>query len=136
MARVPEILIVDQDPKARYEVKQLVKQAHLTVAGEGGLGTEAVSLASDAQPDVTICGISKPADRSLQTIEALLDVLPETPIIAYSWGDDVETVRQAMLAGARNFVVMPMEAERLLDAVRSVLEHEERKRQRLSGQTK
>ena len=56
MARVPEILIVDQDPKARYEVKQLVKQAHLTVAGEAGLGTEAVSLASDAQPDVIICG--------------------------------------------------------------------------------
>ena len=80
--------------------------------------------------------MSKPSDRSLQTIEALLDVLPETPIIAYGWNDNVETVRQAMLAGARNYFVMPVESEKLLEAIRSVLEHEERKRLRLSGQTK
>ena len=136
MARVPAVLVVDEDPQARFEVKRLVQQIQLTVAGEAAFGTEAVSLASDTQPDVIICGISKPSERSLQTIEALLDVLPETPVIAYGWVDDVETVRQAMQAGARNFVVMPAEAERLLDAVRSVLEQEERKRQRLSGQTK
>ncbi len=136
MARVPEVLVVDQDPQARFEVKRLVRQIQLTVAGEAAFGTEAVSLASDTQPDVVICGMSKPSERSLQTIEALLDVLPETPIIAYGWQDDVETVRQAMLAGARNFFVMPIEAERLLDSVRSVLEQEERKRLRLSGQTK
>lgn len=136
MARVPEILIVDQDQKARYEVKQLVKQAHLTVAGEAALGTEAVSLAADAQPDVIICGISKPADRSLQTIEALLDVLPETPIIAYGWQEDAEMVRQAMRAGARDFFSLPADVDRLIESVRGVLESEERKQLRLSGQTK
>ncbi len=136
MARVPEVLVVDQDPQARFEVKRLVKQIQLTVAGEAAFGTEAVSLAADKQPDVIICGMGSPAERSLQTIEALLDVLPETPVIAYGWNDDVEGVRKAMLAGARNFFVMPIEPERLLDAIRSVLEQEERKRQRLSGQTK
>src|SRR5574341_669256 len=136
MARVPEVLVVDQDPKARFEIKRLVKQVQLTVAGEAAFGTEAVSASLDTQPDVIICGMSKPSDRSLQTIEGLLDVLPETPIIAYGWNDDVEAVRQAMLAGARNYFVMPVDAERLLDAVRSVLEHEERKRRRLAGQTK
>jgi pilus assembly protein CpaE len=62
-------------------------------------------------------------------------VLPETPIIAYGWDDNVETVRQAMLAGAKNFFIMPVEPEAVLDSIRSVLEAEERKRQRLSGQT-
>ncbi|MGH8629341.1 MAG: AAA family ATPase [Burkholderiales bacterium] len=136
MARVPEVLVVDQDPQARFEVKRLVKQIQLTVAGEAAFGTEAVSLAADSQPDVIICGISKPSERSLATIESLLDVLPETPVIDYGWDGDVETVRLAMLAGARNFFVMPVEAERLLDAVRSVLEHEERKKLRLTGQAK
>src|SRR2546421_271499 len=136
MARVPEVLVVDQDPQARFEVKRLVKQVHLTAAGEAAFGTEAVSLASELQPDVIICGMSNPAERSLQTIEALLDVLPETPIVAYGWADDVELVRKAMVAGARNFFVMPVEAEQILDSIRSVLESEERKRLRLSGQTK
>ena len=34
MARVPEVLVVDQDPQARFELKRLVKQIQLTVAGE------------------------------------------------------------------------------------------------------
>lgn len=136
MARVPEVLIVDQDPAARFEVKQLVRGAQMGFAGEAGLGTEAVSLASEAKPDVIICGMSRPPERSLQTIEALLDVLPETPIIAYAREEEVDVVRQAMLAGARDFLRIPAEVDRLVDSIRSVLESEERKRLRLSGQSK
>jgi len=136
MARVPELLVVDQDPKARYEVRQLAKQAQISVAGEAAFGTEAVSLASELKPDVIICGMSSPPERSLQTIEALLDVLPETPIVAYSWRNDADVVRMAMIAGARDFFVMPVEAERVLESIRSVLESEEKKRLRLSGQAK
>ena len=68
MARVPEVLVVDQDPAARFEVKQLVRGAQMGFAGEAGLGTEAVSLASEVKPDVIICGMSRPIERSLQTI--------------------------------------------------------------------
>jgi len=127
---------VDQDPQARYEVKQLAKHAQLTIAGEAAFGTEAVSLAAEVKPDVIVCGIGRPPERSLQTIEALLDLLPETPIVAYSWRDDAEVVRKAMMAGARDFFVMPAESERVLESIRSVLEAEERKRLRISGQAK
>src|SRR5688500_2527001 len=98
MARVPEIMVIDQDPKARYEVRQLARQVQLTVVGEAAFGTEAVSLAAEVKPDVIICGTSKPPERSLQTIEALLDLLPETPVVAYGWRDDAEMVRRAMMA--------------------------------------
>lgn len=136
MARVPEVLIVDQDPKARFEVKQLVRQAQLGFAGEAGFGTEGVSLAADTKPDVIIIGVGSSPDRAMQTIEALLDVLPETPVIAYARQEDVGVVRQTMQAGARDFLVIPAEVERLIDSIRSVLESEERKRLRLSGQVK
>ncbi len=134
MARVPEVLVVDQDPQNRFEIKRLVKQGQLAVAGDAAFGTEAVSLAAEVKPDVIMCGMSDPPGRSLQTIEAMLDVLPETPIIAYGWGVDMESMRQAMLTGTRDFLLMPVEADRFLDSVRSVLQSEERKRLRLSGQ--
>src|SRR6059058_942187 len=136
MARVPEVMVVDQDPQARYEVKQLAKHAQLTVTGEAAFGTEAVSLAAEVKPDVIICGVSKPPERSFQTMEALLDLLPETPIVAYSWRDDAETVRRAMMAGARDFFVMPADHDRVLESIKSVLEAEERKRLRMTGQAK
>ncbi|MEE8543511.1 MAG: AAA family ATPase [Gammaproteobacteria bacterium] len=136
MARVPEVLIVDQDPQGRFDVKHLVKQAQLGFAGEAGFGTEAVSLASEVTPDVIFCGISSPPERSIRTIEALLDVLPETPVIAYARNEAVEVVRQSMLAGARDFLIVPASVERLIESIQSVLESEERKRLRLSGQSK
>ena len=136
MARVPEVLVVDQDPQGRFDVKHLVKQAQLGFAGEAGFGTEAVSLASEVTPDVIFCGMSSPPERSLRTIEALLDVLPETPIIAYARNEAVEVVRQSMLAGARDFIIVPASVERLSESIQSVLESEERKRLRLSGQSK
>ncbi len=136
MARQPEVLVIDQDPQGRFEVKQLVKQAQLGFAGEAGFGTEAVSLASEVTPDVIFCGMSSSPERSLRTIEALLDVLPETPIIAYARKEAVEVVRQSMLAGARDFLIVPATVERLIESIQSVLESEERKRLRLSGQSK
>lgn len=136
MAKSPQVLIVDQDAKARFEVKQLVKQVQLIIAGEAALGTEAVSLALESSPDVIIVAISQPPDRSTRTIEALLDVLPETPVIAYAWNDSTATVTRAMQAGARDFFVMPASPERLQQAVALALEAEERRRLRLSGQAK
>lgn len=136
MAKVPEVLIVDQDPKTRFELKRLIKHAQLTVVGEAAFGTEAVSLASEVRPDVILCGLSDPPDRALRTIESSLDILPETPIIAYGWKGELETLRQAMLVGARNFFLMPVEPEVLVESIRSVLEAEERKRLRMTGQTK
>src|SRR3970282_137937 len=104
MARVPAVLLVDQDPQARFELKQLVKQAQLTLAGAAALGTEAVSLAAAAAPDVIVCGIGVPQERALQTIGALLDTRPDTPIIGYGWHSDLETMRAAMLAGGARFL--------------------------------
>src|SRR3989304_1341295 len=93
MVRVPAVLLVDQDPQARFELKQLVKQAQLTLARAA------------------------------------------TPAGADGWHSDRETMRAAMLAGARDFLVMPVEAERLNESILAVLESEEHKRQRLTGQT-
>src|SRR5207247_6499390 len=92
MAKTPQVLIVEQDGKARFELKQLAKQANLVLAGESALGTEAVSLASEVKPDVILVGIGQPPERATKTIEGLLDILPETPIVAYAWADSGDIV--------------------------------------------
>lgn len=130
------LLLVDQSTDARFELRRLAQKAGIDIAGESGLGTEAVSTAAELQPDVILCGVGKPPERAMQTMESLLDVLPDTPIIAYAWGQDVEGVRRAMLAGARDFITMPVDAARLLESLRAVLEAQERRRERVSGETK
>lgn len=135
MAKIPGVLIVDQDGQARYEMKRLVRQSQFTISGEAGFGTEAVSLALELKPDIVLCGMAEPVARALQTVDSLLNALPETPIIVYSSSRDIELARQAMLAGARDFLTVPAGPEDMTRSIVSVLEAEERRRMRASGQT-
>src|SRR3989304_2877985 len=81
MAKTPEVLVVAQTPQVRVEVKRLLKQSQFALAGEAGFGTDAVSLAMETRPDVIICGMDDPPTRSIQTIYALVNALPETAAI-------------------------------------------------------
>ena len=135
MAKIPAVLVVDQDARSRYDVKRLVKASHFSIAGEAGFGTDAVSLAVELEPDVVLLGMHEPVVRSLQTVESLLNALPETPVIVYSSSRDIDLARRAMLAGARDFLTMPANAEEMGKSIVAVLESEERRQMRLRGQT-
>ncbi len=134
MAKTPSALIVDSDIQARYEAKQVVKASGLTLAGECGFGMEAVTEASTLKPDIVLIGVGEPMERPLQTVESLQSLLPETPIIVYSDSKDIETIRKAMMAGARDFLSRPIKPETMRVSVATALEAEEKKKLRQLGQ--
>src|SRR3990172_3422887 len=133
MARKPAVLLVDQNPDRRFKVKQLVLQSQFDVCGEVGYGKAARSLATEVRPDVILCAMEKLLGRSAQTVESLIDVLPETPVVVYSPDSDLEVARQAMHSGARDFLPMPINTDDLRRAVVGALNSEARRRLRLSG---
>ncbi len=135
MARTPEVVLVDPDLNSRAETKHTVQLAHLTTIGEAGYGIEAVTVAQEHTPDVFLVAVEEPLARALQTIESLADACPNSPAIVYSSLDDAASVRRAMVAGARDYLVRPLKPEDLIRSVHGVLEQEERKRMRLAGQT-
>jgi len=134
VAKTPSALIVDTDIQARFDVKQVVKACGLTIAGECGFGMEAVSSANELRPDVVLIGIMEPMERPLQTAESLQSLLPDTPILVYSELRDVDTIRKAMMAGARDFLTKPIKPETLRASVLASLEAEEKKKLRSLGQ--
>lgn len=128
MANVPRVLIIDQDPEVRYRSRQLVEQAGFQAGGDAGLGTEAVAQASDLRPDIVLIGLKEPLARAIQTVEAITRDLPETPIVCYAETNELQTVRQAMLAGARDFVQWPAKPDELRRSLIAALESEERRK--------
>ena len=133
MAKSPGVLIVDQDPDARFQIQQLIPQVGFAVSGEVGLGTEAVALATETKPAVIICGLREPMARAVQTIESLVHNLPETPVIVYSESGELETARKAMLAGARDFLPTPIQPDDLKRSITAALESLERRHLRDAG---
>ena len=135
MARNPEIVTVDPDLGSRAETKRAIQLAHFEVVGEAGYGVEAVTVAKEHTPDAFLVSFEEPVALAVQTIESLADAVPGAPTIVYSSLTDAQSVRRAMLAGARDFIIKPLKPEDLSRAVYGVLEQEERKRLRADGLT-
>src|SRR5690606_30092299 len=115
-------------------MKRAVARADLDLVGEVGYGTEAVSLALEARPDVIFVAVEEPAARPLDTADGLANALPDTPIIIYSSAGDAESVRRGMIFGARDYLVKPVESARLREAISVALNQEERRQMRRAGQ--
>jgi len=134
MSRNPRVIVIDQDQVARSEVQKMLALSGFAVLGEAGYGIEAVALAKETEPDVVIISLEEPVVRALQTVEAVADLLPQSPIVTYSSITDSASMRKAMLAGVSDFLVTPVREEDLINSVHNVLAQEERKRARISGE--
>ena len=134
MSDALRVLIIDEDPDSRVAARKSLQRAQLVSAGEGGYGTEAVALASETRPDLILLAVEDPVTRPLETAEAVANRLPSTPIIIYSSLDDAEAVRRAMVFGARDYLLKPLQGGRLRDAIYRALEQEEKRQMRQAGQ--
>jgi pilus assembly protein CpaE len=130
-----EVVVVDPDVNSRADTNRALAMAHFEVSGEAGYGIDAVTMAREKNPDIIVLAMEEPVARASQTMSSLSDALPETPIIVYSSLSDAASVRRAMVSGARDYLVKPPRPEELARAIYSVLEQEERRRTRMTGET-
>src|SRR3989442_14646088 len=116
MAETLKVLIVDEDQDSRVATRRALQRAQLGLAGEVGYGTDAVSFALGARPDLMLISVEEPIGRPLETAEALANALPMTPFIIYSSLHDAESVRRGMVLGAGDYLVKPIHAAQLMQA--------------------
>jgi pilus assembly protein CpaE len=134
MARNPKVIIIDGSLEGRSELHKMLSLAHIAVLGEAGYGVDAQTLVEDAQPDAALVGVEEPVVRGLQTVEALAAAYPTLPLIVYSSLADGASVRRAMLAGARDYLTAPLDSEMVSNSIRTVLDQEEHRKRRLTGE--
>jgi pilus assembly protein CpaE len=135
MAGNPRVLVVDQDFETRAELQKGLVRAQFIVVGGVGYGAEALSLAAELKPNVVLIGVEDPPSRALQTIESLAELLPDSPVIAYSSLTSAESARGAVVAGARDYLTKPLKTEEVVKAVELAISQQERRRALLTGDT-
>ncbi len=133
MPRDPEIIIVDPDLDTRADLKHMLSIAKLAVVGEADYGIEAITASKEHPPDVFLINMEEPVARAIQTIEMLDSAAPRAAIVVYSSLADAASVRRAMVAGARDYLIKPLRPEDVNRAVYGILEQEERRRLQQDG---
>lgn len=132
MAPDIRILLVEE-AEARAELRRLAASAQLNVVDEAGFGPEAVTAANQSRPDMVVLSMEEPVVRPLKSIETLTLNQSNVPILVVSSLGDRDSMRKAMQAGARDYLVKPVRAQDLHRAVAELWEAEERRRGAVEG---
>jgi len=134
---VIKIVIVDDIPDTRENIKKLLafEEQEFKVVGTAGTGTEAVRIVQETQPDVVIMDINMPDMDGIQATSQISKVVPTAAVIIMSVQQDSDYFRKAMLAGARNYLIKPVDPDELYGTIRAVYkQHEIIRRQQAAMQ--
>jgi two-component system chemotaxis response regulator CheY len=118
MARV---LVVDDAAVMRKMVPDALTKGGHDVIGEAGNGTEAVDRWQELRPDLTTLDITMPEKDGLAALKEIISIDPAARVIMCSALGQESKVLESIKLGAKDFVVKPFQADRVLDAVSKAL---------------
>ncbi len=118
-----KVLIVDDIPDTRENLRKLLKlEPGMEVVGAAGTGLEAIELAKQTKPDVVLMDINMPDMDGITATKNISTTVRTAAVVIMSVQSEPGYLRQAMLAGARDFLTKPISSEELYTTIRRVYE--------------
>jgi NarL family two-component system response regulator LiaR len=119
MAPTITVIIVDDHQMVRQGVRAfLEKQPDISVVGEAASGAEALRLAADLVPDVTLMDLVMPDMDGVETTRLLKQISPGSQVIILTSYHDDEHIFPAIRAGALSYILKDVSSGELVEIVR------------------
>jgi two-component system chemotaxis response regulator CheY len=118
MARV---LVVDDAAFMRKMVTDALSGGGHEVVGEAANGAEAVQRFQELRPDVMTLDITMPEKDGLAALKEIIAVDPGAKVVMCSALGQESKVLESIKLGAKDFVVKPFQADRVLSAIEKAL---------------
>src|SRR5690606_20308292 len=115
------VLVVDDDPTQRRLIQAVLEREGFLVT-HAESGDEAIKrLAAGARADVVLLDLVMPGISGQDTLTAMRARGSTQPVIVVTATGGIDTVVQAMQAGAIDFFVKPAAPERIIVSIRNAL---------------
>lgn len=115
------ILVVDDTAFMRMMIKNVVQKHGYQVIGEAGDGEEAIAKYKELHPDLVTMDITMPKLDGISAIKAIVEYDPQAKIIVCSAMGQKTMVIEALKSGAKDFLVKPFEADRVIEALQKAV---------------
>src|SRR5690625_4388092 len=116
------VLIVDDAAFMRMMIKDILTKNGYDVVGEAQDGAQAVEKFKELKPDLVTMDITMPEMDGVTALKKIKEFDPQATVIMCSAMGQQAMVIDAIQAGAKDFIVKPFQAERVLEAVKKALE--------------
>ncbi|MBF0994374.1 MAG: response regulator [Lachnospiraceae bacterium] len=115
------VLICDDAAFMRMMIKDILTKNGYDIAGEAENGAIAVSKYQELKPDLVLMDITMPEMDGIQALKNIKAADGAANVIMCSAMGQQAMVIEAIQAGAKDFVVKPFQADRVLEAVKKVI---------------
>lgn len=116
------VLLVDDQALFREALGTLLGlNAQLEIVGEASDGEAGVAAAQKLRPDVVLMDIRMPAMSGVEATRRLRALVPETRVLVLTTFEDEEEVLAAIQAGAAGYMLKASPAEKLVEAICTVM---------------
>ena len=115
------ILICDDAAFMRMMIKDILTKNGYTVAGEAENGAKAVEKYAELHPDLVLMDITMPEMDGIQALKKIKESHPQASVIMCSAMGQQAMVIESIQSGAKDFIVKPFQADRVIEAVRKVV---------------
>lgn len=115
------ILICDDAAFMRMMIKDILTKNGYNIAGEAENGVKAVEKYSETKPDLVLMDITMPEMDGIQALKKIKEADANACVIMCSAMGQQAMVIESIQAGAKDFIVKPFQADRVLEAVKKVV---------------
>jgi two-component system, chemotaxis family, chemotaxis protein CheY len=116
-----KILIVDDAAFMRMMTKDILTKNGFEVVGEAADGNQAVEKYKELSPDLVTMDITMPEKDGIAALKEIKSLDGNAKIIMCSAMGQQAMVIDAIQAGAKDFIVKPFQADRVIEAIQKAL---------------
>ncbi len=110
------LLVIDDEESVRYSFRKIFGVAETEVVTAAS-GVEGLSLVQQKNPEVVVVDLQLPDQSGLEVFGQIHDLSPKRPVIIITAHGTTQTAIEAMKRGAFDYLVKPLDLERLAQVI-------------------
>ncbi len=111
------VLIVDDAAFMRVTIKNMLTKNGFEVCGEGENGAQAIQKCMELEPDIVTLDITMPEVTGIEALAEIMKQRPQTVVVMVSALGQEGMVKEAVMLGAKGFVVKPFKEDVIIAAL-------------------
>jgi len=105
----------------RYTIKLILNKNGFNVVGEAGNGNEAINMYMELKPDIVTMDITMPEMSGLDALKNIMKLDSKAKVVMVSAMGQEVMVREAIMSGAKSFIIKPFKDEHVIKTLNNVL---------------
>ena len=115
------VLICDDAAFMRMMIRDILVKNGYTVIGEAENGARAVEQYQELHPDLVLMDITMPEMDGIEALKRIKELDSKAMVIMCSAMGQQSMVIESIQSGAKDFIVKPFQADRVVEAVKKIL---------------